>query len=80
MSSGMGKIELAILAELKHGDALDINDLAIAAAGLKEHVLYFPGNTPEYQSAARAVRSLVTRGLVVLHGGGSGGKKLYKIR
>lgn len=79
MSKGLGKIELAILDELKHGDALDINTLSIAAAGLKAHVLYFPGNTPEYQAAARAVRSLISKGLVV-HGGGGGGKKLYKKR
>lgn len=77
MSKGLGKVELVILAELAQGEALDINSLAIAAAGLKEHVLYFPGNAPEYQSAARAVRSLISKGLVV-RCGGHGGQKLYK--
>ena len=73
MGKGHGRVELAILNELRRGDAT-INDLAIAASGLKAHVIYFPCDSPEYQSAARAVRSLISKGLVVR----GGGKKLYK--
>lgn len=69
MSRGLGRVELAILDELRQGDA-DINTLAIAASGLKAHVIYFPCNAPEYQAAARAVRSLLGKELISRCGGG----------
>ena len=69
MSKGLGRVELAILAELRQGDA-NTNALAIAASGLKAHVLYFPCNAPEYQAAARAVRSLLGKGLISRCGSG----------
>jgi hypothetical protein len=78
VSKGLGRVELLILDELRQGDAT-VNDLSIAAAGMKAHVLYYPCNTPEYQSAARAMRSLISKGLVV-RGGGNGAKQLYKKR
>ena len=72
MGKGLGRVELAILDELRQGDA-DINTLAIAASGLKAHVISFWSDAPEYQSAARAVRSLVSKGLISR--GGDGGKQ-----
>ena len=69
MGKGLGRVELAILDELRQGDA-DINTLAIAASGLKAHVISFWSDAPEYQSAARAVRSLLGKGLIIRCGGG----------
>ena len=78
MSKGLGRIELLVLGELKQGDALTINDLSIAVVGLKSiGVLELPCNSSEWQSAARAVRSLIKKGLVV-QCGIDGAKKVYK--
>ena len=79
MSKGLGRVELAILDELRQVDA-KTNALAIAASGLKAHVLYFPCNTPEeWQSAARAVRSLIGKGLISRCGGAGKQQQKYQI-
>ena len=84
MSKGLGKVERLILAEFSlstsYGGYRTINGLSIAVAGLKGcGVLSLPCNLPVWQSTARAVRSLVRKGLVV-EGGAAGGSKLYKLK
>ncbi len=74
MSKGLGKVERIILAELRQGKPVSVNQLAIAVVaaqhGIKPEdtgILSLSTKHPTYQSTARAVRNLVSKGIIQLN-------------
>jgi len=64
MSRGLGRVEQVILRELLLRGALSINALSIAVADGKGLIIHLDSQHPAWQSTARAVRSLIKKGLI----------------
>ena len=71
MSRGLGRVEQIVLAELRQGKPVSVNQLAIAVLAYKRGVrpedtgiVELPTSCSVYQSTARAVRSLTRKGII----------------
>lgn len=66
MSKGLGKVERLILNELRLDNSHTVDSLAVAVItdGDDIGILSIPSSDAAWQSAARAVRSLIKKGLI----------------
>ncbi len=71
MGRALGKVERLILAELRRGVPMSVNRLVItvlaAKLGKDTGIIYIPTESTVYQSTARAVRALASRGIIKLN-------------
>ena len=71
MSKGPGKVENLILHELRKGKPISVNQMAIAVLAARQGVkaedtgiISLDTKHAAYQSTARAVRSLINKGII----------------